>query len=166
MILKFLINLFARIFSRPTTPSPVVIPLLNSQDKIVEPPPAPDYLDLICLAIEDFEEYVVPGGIGRDGQKYPNGTKSWQCKNPGNIRDIHGVEMVFPTYDAGFACLKDYVTRAATGKHPAYKPTVTLMQFFHTYTGDPEPVPTNYAIFVGKRMGVDPHIFTISQIVS
>lgn len=98
-------------------------------------------LVIFCNAIQVFEEYKP-------------GSQSYRTNNPGNIKDKNGKFLVFDTYEKGFAYLTDYVYRACTGKHASYKPEMTINQFFHIYTGDKEPVPTNYATFVALECGL------------
>lgn len=143
----------------PVTPNPTPMlpqnPPVSPQTPLAAPEPSkPDLITEWALAIQDFEEYVAPGGKGRDGVTYPTGTKAWRCKNPGNIMTSGGSEITFATYEAGFTYLKNYLIRACSGNHPAYKPTMTLMEAMHVYDGDPEPAPTNYANFCAERMGV------------
>lgn len=124
---------------------------LEPEPLLPQPKPMKNYIGILALGIRDFEGYVPPGEKDGSGVVHPNGSMAWRCRNPGNIKDINGEELVFPTYDIGFDYLMDYLIRACTGKHKAYNPEMTLMQFTHVFTGDPEPSPTNYANFLAKR---------------
>lgn len=144
-------------------PPPDTMPSLdNSQLEVNIVPEAPklpqeprkDYIGTLALGIRDFEGYIPPGGKDGSGTVHPNGSMAWRCRNPGNIKATNGEELVFKTYDDGFDYLLDYLNRACTGKHKAYKPEMTLMQFTHVFTGDPEPSPTNYANFLSTRLGL------------
>lgn len=98
-----------------------------------------------ALAIQDFEGYTP-------------GSKSYRNNNPGNVKGMDGKFLVFKTYEAGFDYLCDYLKRACTGQHKAYKPDMNLKQFFLIYAPDPEPIPTNYTNFVATKMGVYPSV--------
>lgn len=99
-------------------------------------------LDEFCLAIRDFE--------GKPGDL------NYRNNNPGNIRGVDGKFLKFKTMEEGMAYLKDYVTRACTGKHKAYSPKFTIIDFFNVYapTGDNNN-PGQYAKWVANRIGVD-----------
>lgn len=117
------------------------IPDLPLTPPIATPQPQPESLKSKLLdwahAIEAFE----------------NSPKAW-C-NPGAIRGKDGKFLIFRTYQEGFDYLCDYLTRAATGKHPAYKPEFTLLRFTETYAPSADRNhPDLYAAFVAKRLGV------------
>lgn len=82
------------------------------------------------------------------------GSKAYRNNNPGNIKGLDGNFLVFKTPEEGYAYLVDYLTRACTGKHKAYSPEMTLIEFFRVYAPDPEPIPSNYAAFVASKMAV------------
>lgn len=119
-----------------------------------------------CLGIQEYEDYVPPGGTYRNGNLAPNGSISFINKNPGNIKAKSGKFLVFKTYEEGFNYLIGYVYRACTGKHAAYRPEMTINQFFHIYTGDKEPVPTSYAEFVAEKLMVNKDTFQIKQLLT
>lgn len=84
---------------------------------------------------------------------YEGANKAWN--NPGAIRSVSGPFLKFPTYQAGFDYLCDYLTRAATGKHKAYRPDMTLLEFQKVYSPTVDHNdPLKYAQFVAKRLGV------------
>jgi hypothetical protein len=94
-----------------------------------------------CKAIEQFEHYAP-------------GSASYRRNNPGNIKARNGQFIVYKTYDEGFAALMDYVKRAATGKHAAYKPEYSIKKFFSIYAPDGEKVINNYSSFVAVKAGL------------
>ena len=108
-------------------------------------PPKPDYIHLWALAIQEFEGYSP-------------GSASYRRNNPGNCKGLDGYFKTFPTYEAGFAYLEDYLTRACTGKHKAYSPNMTLRQFFSVYAPDGNRIIDNYSSFVATKLGVFPSI--------
>lgn len=135
----------------PTTPpqAPAEPP-----QAVPTPIPAPDKVRICALAQQTFEGWYLPGSI-HDGVAYPNGSDSYQHNDPGNCRNLDGQDIQFATYEAGLAYLEDYICRVATGKHSAYPKggDTTIMEYTHTYTGDLEPAPTNYAISIAKDLG-------------
>ena|SRR3990167_5990025 len=91
--------------------------------------------------------------IGRE--KRIGGTPAWRNRNPGNLRSVKGPFTIFETDQAGWNALLDYLTRAATGKHKAYKPDFTLLQFFKVYAPSADKNdPDTYAKYVAKRLSV------------
>ncbi len=128
-------------------------PVLPEPQSTPQPEVKIDYIELWAKSIQEFEVYAAPREKGRDGKTYPIGTSSWRNKNPGNIKGANGAFLVFPTYEKGYAYLKTYLTRACTGLHKAYTPSMTLMQAMHVYSGDPEPTPSNYGRFCATHMG-------------
>ncbi len=84
------------------------------------------------------------------------GAVEWR-NNPGAIRGNNGAFLVFPTYQAGFNYLCDYLTRAATGKHPAYPKggETTLIEFQNIYSPTTDNNnPHVYALFIANRLGI------------
>ena len=126
-----------------------ILNFLMEENKPVEPPkPQPVPLEdtrlyKFCKAIEKFE-------------KYEPGTASFRRNNPGNIKSRNGQFIVFKTYDEGFNALLDYWKRAATGKHAAYKPTMTIKQAIGVYAPDGEKIVNNYSSFVALKAGLSP----------
>jgi hypothetical protein len=102
-----------------------------------------DHITAWALAIQEFEGWKP-------------GSHAYRHNNPGNLKSVDGTFKTFKTYEQGFAALKDYLTRACTGKHNAYKPTMTLKQFFGVYAPDGELIVGNYTAYVAKKMGVSP----------
>ena len=102
-------------------------------------------------------------------------SRSYRTKNPGNLKftaytqslgaikaDVAGF-CIFPTYEAGFEALCQFLKDAANGELKAYhtggiKPSdFTLLQFFTAYAPSSDKNnPAAYASFVAKQLGVDP----------
>lgn len=86
---------------------------------------------------------------------FENAPKKWN--NPGAIRGVDGKFLNFPSYDAGFDYLCEYLVRACTGKHAAYPKggESTLLEFQRIYspTSDGNS-PERYASFIAHRLGV------------
>lgn len=125
----------------PITPEPV-------KPKPVEP--KKDYIQLWGEAIALFE--------GTEPH-HP----SVKNKNPGNIKGLDKKFLVFKTREEGFAYLKDYLHRACTGDHKAYRPDMTLKQAMRVYAlegNEPnaEEILTNYSNHCAKHMGVFPSV--------
>lgn len=122
---------------------------------IPSPTQPPDKVRLCAVAQQAFEGWYLPGSV-HDGVAYPNGSDSYQHNDPGNCRNLAGVDITFASYAAGFAYLEDYIRRVAAGKHPAYPKggATTIMEYTHIYTGDKEPAPTNYAIAISRGTGL------------
>lgn len=86
-------------------------------------------------------------------KQYEGANPAWN--NPGAVRSKSGSFLKFSTYEAGWNYLLDYLTRAATGKHKAYRPTMTLLEFQRVYSPSSDGNdPVRYADFVAKRIGV------------
>ena len=120
----------------PEEPKPVNLPN-NPPMKTVSK------LELWAEAIKQFEGWN-PGSV------------SYRNNNPGNVRSVAGPFKKFLTYEEGWNYLLDYLTRAATGKHAAYRPDMNLQEFFGVYAPSSDGNhPNNYANFVGKKIGVD-----------
>ncbi len=118
-------------------------PVVKTLDTPLPPQPPIDRIHQFALAQQSFEGY------------WP-GSSSYTHRNPGNIRDLSGNFITFPTYEAGLLALEDYIRRVIAGKHKAYPRggETTIMSYTHVYTGDPEPSPTNYAIHLAKAVSL------------
>lgn len=121
-------------------PKPTVVPSEPVKPS-VEPPVAPkqSLLEPWAKAIEQFE----------------NAPKFWN--NPGAIRGLDGKFLKFRNYEEGFEYLKDYLVRAATGKHRAYPKggETTLIEFQNVYAPAADNNdPHNYASFIANKLAV------------
>lgn len=123
---------------KPISPEPHEV-YNEVKEAIMEP--KRNLLKEFCTAISQYE-----GGPG---------DLNHRNNNPGNLRSKFGPFLKFATWDEGFKALEDYVTRACTGKHKAYKPDFTIAQFFSVYapSGDNNH-PDLYANWVAKKIGV------------
>lgn len=149
-------KLLHAIFVSPDLPEPSQPHNLPPQS---DAKPKDDLIHKMALGIQEWEGYAAPGEKDRTGRRWLNGTPSWRNRNPGNIKGIDGRFRVFKTYDEGFNYLKDYIRRACTGKHPAYKPSMSIKQFFAIYAPSSEnslESISNYASYVCKKMNVMP----------
>lgn len=100
----------------------------------------------IAKAIEKKENY----------RKYHADTN-----NPGMIRSVNGPFLKFTTYEEGFEYLCDYLKRACSGKHSAYRPDMTIKQFFYVYApiedrNDPDKYAQDICSWVGLNSINDP----------
>jgi len=113
--------------------------------KPTDSPKKRDLLTEFCTAIGQYE-----GGPGDLNHRNNNpGSLPF-----GNIRNLSGEFKKFKTWDEGFAYLKDYVIRAGTGKHSAYKKNCTILEFFEVYAPrEDDNNPTKYAVWVVTKVG-------------
>ena len=118
-------------------------PVIPIDDVLPEPaPPRVSRIPAFAEAIKTFEGW------------FP-GSKSFTNHNPGNIKNPDGTFMKFATDEDGMAYLCNYLTRACTGQHKAYKPDFTLKQFFSVYApAEDNNSPDRYASFVANRLNV------------
>jgi hypothetical protein len=114
-----------------------------------------------ALAIKKHEGFYPPS------PQYPTGSAAYRNNNPGNFR-CSGLVMgefgatkcinnlaVFPTYEKGFAALKQFLIYAVTDKLRAYKSSMTLLDFYKVYAPSSDNNnPLNYATHVAKDLGV------------
>ncbi|MFA5272323.1 MAG: hypothetical protein WC412_08340 [Candidatus Omnitrophota bacterium] len=104
--------------------------------------------------------------IKRHEGYYP-GSASYRNNNPGNFRCSSLVMgefgatkcvnnlAVFPTYEKGWAALKQFLIYACTDKLRSYKSTMTLLEFYQRYAPSSDNNnPTNYASAVAKDLGI------------
>jgi hypothetical protein len=96
------------------------------------------------------------------------GSRSWRNNNPGNFRyskytaslgDNKGKDsknfIIYNTYDIGFNALKQFLTDACKGELRAYKPDMTLLQFYSVYAPSADGnSPLRYATFIANSLGV------------
>ena len=98
-------------------------------------------------------------------ETYEGANKVWN--NPGAIRGKNGQFLKFPTYEAGFNYLKDYLTRAATGLHKAYPKggETSLLEFQKIYSpASDNNNPEAYCAYVCIRLGVTKDIKIINLV--
>lgn len=104
--------------------------------------------------------------IQRHEGYYP-GSASYRNNNPGNFRCSSLVMgefgatkcvnnlAVFPTFEKGFAALKQFLIYACTDQLRSYKKEMTLHEFYSVYAPSNDGNnPLNYATAVAKEMGV------------
>lgn len=112
----------------------------------------------MALAIKEFEGWVPRGGKGRDGKVYPDGSISYRCNNPGNLKWSKyqiGTKLGhanFATYEDGWKGLLFQLQIAYDGRSRAYSPNMTLLEFFAKYA---EGNQKEYSAHVAKAMKVD-----------
>lgn len=158
-LIEFLAELIHHVFHDPYQPP----------DLIPQKPKPISKLTRWAEAHKLFEA----GMIG--GKPDPNAI-SIKRNNPGNIKNLQGEFIQYPTYEAGWNALLDYLTRAATDKHLAYvqkakqlklksSGDLTVLQFIEVYTfGDGADIQKNYAAFICKHCGV-PLSTTIKELL-
>jgi len=104
--------------------------------------PKRDLINEVCEAIKEYEGFW-------------KGSRSERNNNPGNIKGTDGRFLIFQTYADGWNYLVDYVTRACTGKHTAYRPDMSILDFFKVYAPSSDNnEPKKYADFVSKKLQV------------
>ena len=132
-------------------------------DKLKEqlPPVKTDYLNLLCLAIRDFE--------GAPGDR------NYRNNNPGNCRyssvgylPIYGEVKrdaqnfaIFKDYETGWLYLKNLIIHKSSG-HPEWN----LISLFKEYAPPIENDSIGYATYVAKRMSVNPFTFQLKQLLT
>lgn len=144
-----------QIFNRANVDVPAPELPMNAPE---QPQDKPDYISLMAEAIKSFEGWNP-------------GSASFRRNNPGNVKGRDGQFLVFKTPEAGMDYLKDYIHRACTGKHAAYKPQMMIYNpayvsaaktpkelpgFIQVYAPDPEPIPKNYANHICQKMHIFP----------
>jgi hypothetical protein len=131
------------------------IPLTKVTDTYhkVKTPPTGEGLRQWAEAIKKHEGY------------YP-GSRSYRNNNPGNFRctpyimslgatKCIGNFAVFPTYEAGWSALLQFLKDAQTNKLRAYRGTMSLVRFFEVYApASDNNAPREYAQAVADRVGV------------
>jgi hypothetical protein len=110
-------------------------------------------------AIQKHEGYIAPNA------QYPKGSRSYRNNNPGNFRcsllvmgELKAIRCednfaVFPDYETGWKALVQFLTYAAEGALRAYKPEMTLYEFYAVYApGGDGNYPRGYAEAVAKDL--------------
>lgn len=98
---------------------------------------------------------------------YFPGSASYRNNNPGNFRCSSLVMgefgatkcvnnlAVFPTFEKGFAALKQFLIYACTDQLKSYKKEMTLLEFYSVYAPSADGnSPFNYSTAVAKELGV------------
>lgn len=134
----------------PTTPLADPVPVEPVIDRAGN-------LEKFAMAQQIFEGWFLPGST-HDGVYYSHGSNSYQHQNPGNCKKSDGTFITFPSYEAGFQYLKDYILHVRNGQHKAYPKggDTNISEYTHIYTGDKEPAPTNYASAIANALKVFP----------
>lgn len=146
----------------------------TKEEPVTPPPPKKPTLRAFCLAIQTFEDYVLPGGKYRNGVVAPRGSLSFINKNPGNVKWVQGQRLsigkdsrgfaIFKTYEDGFAFLEAMVGNVVRGGGALYQPSMTFLQYFSKYAPSSDGnYPEIYAKFVADRCGV-PITTTIGEL--
>lgn len=108
-------------------------------------------IDIWADAIQEYEGWTP-------------GSRSYRNNNPGNLRYVGQPTAIghdsanfciFKTYADGRAALELMLTNACTGKSKVYRPTMTLLEFYHVYAPAADSNnPDKYAAFVASKLGV------------
>ena len=98
---------------------------------------------------------------------YFPGSASYRNNNPGNFRcsalimgELGATKCVnnlavFPTFEKGYAALKQFLIYACTDQLRSYKSTMTLLDFYKVYAPSSDNNnPLNYATAVAKDLGI------------
>lgn len=114
-------------------------------------------------AIQKHEGYIAPNA------DYPKGSRSYRNNNPGNFRcsllvmgELKAIRCddgfaVFPDYATGWKALVQFLTYAADGSLRAYKPEMTLYEFYAVYAPSTDGnYPRGYAEAVASDLGIAP----------
>lgn len=134
----------------PPAPSPV--PVLKPNNK--------NMLESFCTAIRDYE--------GKPGDaNYRNNNPGNVRYNPdgylhiyGNVRRSPAGFAIFPSYQQGWVYLENML-RGMIHK----RPNLTIYEFMQRYAPSSENDPLTYALFIGKRLGVDSRTYRIGALL-
>jgi hypothetical protein len=114
----------------------------------------PSLID-VARAIQNMEGWIPP----KQNSEYPNGSRSWRNKNPGNIEYTgttdgatasDGRFSIYPSYTVGFVALVQLLLRRKV-EHPEW----TLLDLFMSYAPPTENDTSVYAAFVAKFIDAD-----------
>lgn len=145
----------------PETDSPPPAPEPQQEPPAAPQTPSKATLENLCLAIRDFE-----------GQP---GDRNYKNNNPGNCRfsPVGYLPMYEPVKKDkdGFAIFRDYATgwlylRNMIKLKIHNNPAQTILQFMSDYAPPSENPTTNYAHFIGLRLGVDSEHFLVKDLLS
>ena len=171
-ILQQIVNLLAQVIGLQA----IFVKKKINEDKVepvvpidVDPPPpvppvAPpiDKVQVFAKAIQQFEGYFRPG----ENANYPNGSVSYKCKNPGNLKwTPYTVELgaigksssgfcIFRSYEEGFGALKQFIKDARDDKLKNYHGK-DIYGFFEVYAPSSDGnSPLQYAQSVARKCNV------------
>lgn len=169
---------------KPTVPTPAEVATSELASKFPTPPaPFQSMAPMLYAFCKQIEAHEVCEAPGQD-PKYPQGTRSYFNKNPGNLKfrnqagaiaeDKDGFA-IFDTADDGFLALADQVTIVANGTSAAYKNPLwdanekawrqmNFLDFFKIYDSSYGDDPVAYATDVAAGMEV-PATTTIKQLL-
>jgi len=96
------------------------------------------------------------------------GSRSYRNNSPGNFRYTKYTAslgankgkddknfIIYNSYEIGFNALKQFLTDACNGELRAYRPDMTLLQFYGVYAPSADGnSPKNYATFIANSLGV------------
>lgn len=164
-MLRDFVNWILSLFA---TPKPAPMPTPPPTPPAPNPlPPAPEprkfLLEDLMLAMRDFEGS--PGNLNYKN----NNPLNCRCSRVGYAKIYGAVKCVnnfavFLTYQIGWLYAKNLI-KQKIAKHPKW----TIYQFISDPHEGWAPAsdnnqPHNYAVFIGKRLGVDPYYFTMDTL--
>lgn len=158
--LDYITMIWNIIFPKPVIITEKVEDISPDAPKVTTPTKTDISLSLFCLAMQEFEDYVLPGEKDRSGKILPLGSLSYQNKNPGNLKQKPipwklsiGADKfnhaIFKTYGDGFKTLKDMVYYDCIGEGTKYGPETTIAEFFKGYA---EKNQIQYAEYVSAKL--------------
>jgi hypothetical protein len=119
-------------------------------------------LDKLAVAISHAEgfgvRHVIPTRYHNPGDLK---SRRGLTKLPGQKSLGKGDHIIFANDAAGWAALKDYLSKMVDGRSRRYRPSMTLTQVAKTYAGRWRP----WAASVSKELGVSPTA-TIAELLS
>ena len=156
-----LLLMLQQLVKKEDPPKPIVPIVVEPKDEPKEEPKPVNTskLDDFANAIKTFEGYMLPSTA------YPNGSRSYQNRNPGNFRFTNLIKSLgaikeengfayFPSYEVGWEALKTFVLFASEDKLKDYK-DCTILSFCTAYAPSSDGnKPVNYANFIAQRVGV------------
>lgn len=88
--------------------------------------------------------------------KFSGNSLAIKNNNPGNIRSVGGGFIKYDSMEEGLQGLRDYLTRAMTGKHKSYSPNDTILDFSKTYSPSSDNNdPVAKANSIAADLGID-----------
>lgn len=116
-------------------------------------------IEALADSIQRFEGWIAPGM----DPKFPNGSRSWRNRNPGNLRPLPGAAVpvddrnyrVFQSLSTGWDALLGDITAKLMGSHGLTDDS-TLRNFFDIYApSDDDNDPNKYARQVATWLSRD-----------